>query len=113
MRDQAPACTHHLHHTHGTVNLAHACMDVWPSRPPQTLDKHTSVRPSPLSPHTRSHTVPLLTLPQTLDKHTNLATSLLAAIKARGLDGWHTTGEDVLCGKVRGGCLWGFAGGVR
>jgi hypothetical protein len=38
-------------------------------------------------------------LVQTLDKHTNLATALLGAIKSRGLDGWHNTAEDVLCGK--------------
>uniref|UniRef100_A0A7S0RXY2 SM/Sec1-family protein n=1 Tax=Chlamydomonas leiostraca TaxID=1034604 RepID=A0A7S0RXY2_9CHLO len=37
---------------------------------------------------------------KTLDKHTNLATALLASIKARGLDAWHSTGEDVLAGRA-------------
>jgi hypothetical protein len=42
---------------------------------------------------------PALHRPQTLDKHTNLATALLGAIKSRGLDAWHNTGEDILCGR--------------
>mmetsp|Transcript_4480 Transcript_4480/g.12207 ORF Transcript_4480/g.12207 Transcript_4480/m.12207 type:complete len:674 (+) Transcript_4480:138-2159(+) len=50
---------------------------------------------------------------RTLDKHTNLATALLAAIKARGLDGWHNGCEDVLCGKSDLGGVLKLVGGTR
>ncbi|GFH10184.1 SM/Sec1-family protein, partial [Haematococcus lacustris] len=48
-----------------------------------------------------------------LDKHTNLATALLAAIKARGLDAWHNAAEDVLCGKADLAAVMRLVGGQR
>ena len=42
---------------------------------------------------------------RTLDRHTNIATQLLHAIKARGLDAWHAAEEDVVSGLGGGGGL--------
>jgi len=45
---------------------------------------------------------------RTLDRHTNIATQLLHAIKARGLDAWHATEEE--CVSNIGGGLGSAAG---
>lgn len=37
---------------------------------------------------------------RTIDKHTNLATRLLGEIKARGLDQYYNTEEDLLTGQA-------------
>ena len=67
--------------------------------------------PSPSS--TASLATAVASLPElaerkrTLDRHTNIATQLLHAIKARGLDAWHAAEEDVVSGL--GGGIGGAA----
>lgn len=70
--------------------------------------------PSSSSSSTASLAAAVASLPELaerkrmLDRHTNIATQLLHAIKARGLDAWHAAEEDVVSGL--GGGIGGAAG---